>query len=159
MNKNRTNKSQCGRGTNLGGNYGRGQGGCRSHSRSADGTCGYSVLLTGKLSRIVTSRITLLVYVGNIKGRGLLASTITMVHPRGLETSTEETSGETVVLVETVSAMKATGVATSHVETIIKYKLTIIYRTSSKNKASTTATMIMLITQSLIGWCLKKVTQ
>ena len=33
------------------------------------------------------------------------------------------------------------------------------YRTSSKNKAATTAIIIMHTAQSLIGWCLKKLNQ
>ena len=115
-----------------------------------------NVLPMGKLARIVTTRIILLTYVGNAKGRGLLASTITMVHPSGVETTTEETSEPTMVSEATVAATEATGVATSHLETFMKYKLMISYRTSSKNKAATTATVIMLMTQSLIGWCLNK---
>ena len=47
--------------------------------------------------------------------------------------------------------VKGTGVATSHAETFMKYKLMISYRTSSKNKAATTAMMIMLTTQRLMG--------
>ena len=105
-----------------------------------------SVLPMGKISRIIT-RITLLTYVGNAKGRGLLASTITMVLPSRVETTTEETSETTVVSWATMAATEATGVATSHAETFTKYKLMISYRTSSRNEAATTAMMIMLMTQ------------
>ena len=118
-----------------------------------------SVLPMGKLARIVTTRITLLMYVGNTKSRGLLASTVTMVHSSMMETTTEETNETTMVSGETVAAIKARGVATSHTETFMKYKLMIRYRTSSKNKAATTAIMIILMTQSLLGWCLNKATQ
>ena len=57
------------------------------------------------------------------------------------------------------TATEDTGVATSHAETFIKYKLMISYRTSSKNKAATMAMINMLTTQSLIGWYLNKATQ
>ena len=118
-----------------------------------------SVLPVGKLAGIVTGRITLLMYVGNSKGRGLLASPVTMVHPSVVETTTEETCKETLVSGATMAAIEATGVATSHAETFMKCKLMISYRTSSKNKAATTAMMIMLMTQRFIGWCLNKATQ
>ena len=118
-----------------------------------------NVLPTGKLTRIVRTRITLLTYVGYAKCRGLLASTVTMVHPSRVETTTEETSEAIMVSGATMAGTKATGVATSHAETLMKYKLMISYRTSSKNEAATTAMMIMLIIQSLIGWCLNKATQ
>ena len=51
----------------------------------------------GKCVRIVTKRMILFTYVCNAKGRGLLASTIKMVNPSGVETPTEETSEATVV--------------------------------------------------------------
>ena len=104
-----------------------------------------STLPTGKPARIVTTRITMPMYVGNTKGRGALASTVTMVHPIMVETTIEETSEATV------AAIKATGMATSHAETFMKCKLMISYRTSSKNKGPTTAIMIILTKQSLIG--------
>ena len=116
-----------------------------------------SVLLMGKLARNVT-RTTLFTYVGNAKGRSLLASTTTMAHPR-LETTQEETSKATKVSEATMPATEATGVTTSHTESFMKYKLMINYRTSSQNEAATTAIRMMLMTQSLIGWCLKKATQ
>ena len=47
-----------------------------------------SVLPVGTLGRIVITRITLLTYVGNAKGRSLLASAITMVHHSMVETTT-----------------------------------------------------------------------
>ena len=94
-----------------------------------------SFLYMGKLAGIVT-RITLLTYVGNAKGH--LASTITMFHPNGVETTTAETNEATEAEPE------ATGVATSHTEIFMKYKLMISYRTSSKNEAATTAMMIIL---------------
>ena len=115
-----------------------------------------SVLPMGKLARIVTTRIILLMYVVNVKCRGLLASTITMVHPSGMKTTTEKTSKATMVSGATVTATEATGVATSHAGTFMKYKLMISSRTSSKNKAATMAAIIMLTTQSLNGWCLNK---
>ena len=115
-----------------------------------------SVLPMGKLVRTVTTRITLLTCVGNTKGSGLLASTVIMVHSSGVETTTEETSEAIVVSGATMAATEATWDATSHTETVMKSKLMISYRTSSKDKASTTATMIMLMTHSLIGWCLNK---
>ena len=109
-----------------------------------------SALPMGKLARIVITRITLLTYVGNAKGRGLLASTIAMVLPSMVETTTEETSKAMRISGATVAAIKATGVATSHIETFMKYKLMTSYRTSFKNKAATTAIIIMLMTKSLI---------
>ena len=116
------------------------------------------VLPMRKLARIVT-RITLLAYMGNTKGRGLLVSTMTMFHSSVVETTTEETSEATVVSGATVATIEVTGLATSHAETFTKYKLMTSYRTSSKNKAATTARMIMLMTQSLIGRCLNQATQ
>ena len=50
-----------------------------------------SVLPTEKLAKNVATRITLLVHVGNAKVRGLLASTIIMVHLSKVESTTEET--------------------------------------------------------------------
>ena len=90
-------------------------------------------------------------YVCNVKGRGLLASTVTTVHPRGLETTTVETIKVTMVLGTTMTATEAIGVATSPAETFMKYKLMISYRTSSKNEAAAAGMVIMLTTQSLIG--------
>ena len=113
-----------------------------------------SALPTGKLARIVTTRNILLVYVGDAKGRGLLASTITMVHPSRVETTIEETSEANFISGATMAAMEATG-ATSHAETFMKYKLMTSYRTNTKNKAATTAMMIMLMIQNRIGWSLK----
>ena len=104
-----------------------------------------SVLPTGKLAKIVTRR-TLLMYVGNAKGRGLLVSTITMVQPSGVETTTEETSEATAISEATVAATEASGMVTSLAETFMKHNITISYRTSSKNNAATTAMMIMLMT-------------
>ena len=75
-----------------------------------------------------------------------------------METTTEDTSEPTVVSGATVVAIDAACVATSYTETLMKYKLMIRYRTGSKNKAVTTAMMIMLMTKSLIGWCLNKAT-
>ena len=118
-----------------------------------------SILPMGKLARFVTRRITLLMYVGNAKGRGLLASTITMVHLSVVERTTEETSEATMDSGATMAAMKATGVATSHTETFMKYKLMISYRTSSKNKAATNTMMIILMALSQTEWCLNKATQ
>ena len=111
-----------------------------------------SVLPMGKLARIVTTRITLPEYVGDAKGQGLLASSITMVHLSRVEATTGETSKATM------AATEIRGVATSHAETFMKYKLMISYRTSSKNEVATTTMMIMLMTQSLTGWCLNKAT-
>ena len=111
------------------------------------------VLPMGKLARIVTTRITLLMYLGSAKGRGLLASTITMVNPSKAETTIEETSEATM------TATKATGVANGHAQTFMNNKLMISYRTSSKNKVDTTAMMILLMTQSLTGLCLNQATQ
>ena len=105
----------------------------------------YSVLPMGKLARTVTRTITLLMYVDNAKGRGLLASTLIMVHPSMLEKTSEETSEEIVVSGANVAAIEATGVATDHAETFMKYKLMISYRTSSKTKGATTGMMIMLV--------------
>ena len=118
-----------------------------------------SVLPMGKLARIVTTKITLLTYVGNTEGRGLVASTVKMVHPSEVETTTEETSKATMVSGATKAATEARGVAISHTKTLIKYKLMNNYMTSSKKKAASAAMMIMLITQSLIRWCLNKATQ
>ena len=81
----------------------------------------------------------------NAKGRNLLASTITMVHPSGVETTTEETSEAAMA-----------GLATSHAEIFMKYQLMISYRTSPRNNAATKAMVIMLMTQRLIGWCINK---
>ena len=102
-----------------------------------------SILPMGKLARIVT-RITLLTYVDNAKGRGLLALTVTMVHSSRVETNIQKTSETTMVARATVTATEATGVATSQAETLMKHKLMISYRTSSKNEAATTPMMIIL---------------
>ena len=48
-------------------------------------------------------------YVGNANGKGLLASTSTMVHPNGFQTTTEETSKATMVLRAIMAATEATG--------------------------------------------------
>ena len=60
---------------------------------------------------------------GNAKDRGLLASTVAMVHPSVVETTTDEPSKVTVVSGVTLAAIEATGVATSDGETFMKYKL------------------------------------
>ena len=109
-----------------------------------------SVLPIRKLARIITTRIILLTYVGNAKGKGLPVSTVTMVHPSCGETNIKETSVASMASGATVAATEATMMATNHAETFMtfmNYKLTICYRTSSKNKAATTAMMIMLMTQ------------
>ena len=64
-------------------------------------------------------RTILPVYVGNVKGRGLLASTIIMVHPIGVETITGEHSEATMVSRVTLASTEATGVATSYIETLM----------------------------------------
>ena len=107
-------------------------------------------IITKQNEKHPCSRTILLAYVGNTKGRGLLASTITTVHPRWVETTTEETSKVTVISGATVAATEVKGVATSDAETFPKYKLKISYMTSSKKIAATTATVVMLTTQSLI---------
>ena len=158
VNKSRANKSQFGRGANHEGSHGRDQGGHSSHSRSVDGTCSYcgtkcrkrQCPAYGKTCKIVTRRITLLTYVDSAKGRGLLASTVTMIHPSRMKSTTEETSQAIMVSGETVVTTEATGVATSHTETFMRYKVTTSYRTSSKNEATNTDMMIMLTNQSLI---------
>ena len=43
-------------------------------------------------------------YVGNAKGRCLLVSTVTIIHPSGAETTTEEASKATMVSWATVAA-------------------------------------------------------
>ena len=69
----------------------------------------YSVLPMGKLPRIVTRRITLLIYVGNAKGRGLLASTVTVVHPSMVETTIEINSDVTMVSGAILAEIKVQG--------------------------------------------------
>ena len=166
MNKTRANQSQCGRDANHGGHYSSGWGDHRSHSRSADGTGGYcdTKCKKGQCPAYGTtckncSNKNHFAHVYGQYQRHRSTSFNCNNGPSRVETTTEETIKATMVSGITMAATKATVMATSHIETFMNYRLTISYRTSSKSKAATTATMIMLMTKSLIGWCLNKATQ